>query len=144
MNLETLFQTEFPTIAFHKSFPPHAPYMNATLPNLIPSCSGCQQQLHSSCKDTLLYMKTDLQMPQFCLLIAICGEIVTTDCGWNSTSAEIRAPNPQQCLAWHFLMLPFWNLHRPHCNMLCYQPSDKVSAAKLWLSCQVMLSMSKT
>lgn len=61
-----------------------------------------------------------LQMPQF-FLIAICGEIATTDCGWNSTSAEIRAPNPQRCLAWHFLMLPFWNLHLPHCDVLCYQ-----------------------
>lgn len=47
MNLKTLFQTVFPTIAFHKSFPPHTFYVSATLPNLIPSCSCCQQQLHS-------------------------------------------------------------------------------------------------
>lgn len=26
-------------------------------------------------------------------------------------------------LAWQFLMLPLWNLHLPHCNMLCYQPA---------------------
>lgn len=47
MNLETLFQTVVPVIVFHKSFPPHTPYVSATLPNLIPSCSCCQQQLHS-------------------------------------------------------------------------------------------------
>lgn len=32
---------------FSQVFPAHTPYVSATLPNLIPSCSCCQQQLHS-------------------------------------------------------------------------------------------------
>lgn len=37
----------FLQLAFHKSFPTHTPYVNSTLPNLIPSHSSCQQLLHS-------------------------------------------------------------------------------------------------